>query len=106
VLYFYRPHPTLVVDGNFCGCIFFDPCSEKNKKNSKNIKKFDSTSAFWKNKGEKLKSLIPTSAFWKNQEKIQEKGKFRVICFLCVFFPSSFVFTLLRYVSTRLSQQL
>jgi hypothetical protein len=36
VLYFCRPHPTSVVGANFCGCIFFDPCSEKNiKKNSK-----------------------------------------------------------------------
>jgi hypothetical protein len=50
--------------------------------------------------------LIPTGAFWKNQEKIQEKGKIRVIFMFCAFFPSSFVFTLLRYVSTRLSQQL
>jgi hypothetical protein len=32
VLYFCRPHPTLVVGANFCGCIFFDPCSEKNMK--------------------------------------------------------------------------
>jgi hypothetical protein len=42
MLYFYRPHPTLVVGANFCGYIFFDPCSEKNIKNSKKIKKFDS----------------------------------------------------------------
>jgi hypothetical protein len=42
VLYFYRPHPTLVVGANFCGCIFFDPCSEKNIKNSEKIKKIDS----------------------------------------------------------------
>jgi hypothetical protein len=34
VLYFCRPHPTLVVGVNFCGCIFCDPCSEKNIKNS------------------------------------------------------------------------
>jgi hypothetical protein len=68
---------------------FFDPCSEKSIKKVK-----------------KLKSLIPTSAFWKNQGKIQEKGKIRVICLFCAFFPSYFVFTLLRYVSTRLSQQL
>jgi hypothetical protein len=39
VLYFCRPHPTSVVGANFCGCIFFDPCSEKNIKNSKKIKK-------------------------------------------------------------------
>jgi hypothetical protein len=32
VLYFCRPHPTSVVGANFCGCIFFDPCSEKNIK--------------------------------------------------------------------------
>jgi hypothetical protein len=50
--------------------------------------------------------MIPTSAFWKNQGKIQEKGKIQVICLFCAFFPMSFVFTLLRYVSTRLSQQL
>jgi hypothetical protein len=31
VLYFWRPHPTSVVGANFCGCIFFDPYSEKNK---------------------------------------------------------------------------
>jgi hypothetical protein len=42
VLYFCRPHPTLVVGANFCGCIFFDPCLEKNKKNGEKIKKFDS----------------------------------------------------------------
>jgi hypothetical protein len=90
VLYFYRPHPTSVVGANFCGCIFFDPCPEKILKNSEKIKK----------------GLIPTSAFWKNQEKIQKKGKIRVFCLLCVFFPSSFVFSLLRYVSICLSQQL
>jgi hypothetical protein len=39
VLYFCRPHPTLVVGANFYGCIFFDPCSEKNMKNSEKIKK-------------------------------------------------------------------
>jgi hypothetical protein len=39
VLYFYRPHPTSVVGANFCGCIFFYPCSEKI---IKKIKKFDS----------------------------------------------------------------
>jgi hypothetical protein len=54
----------------------------------------------------KFKSLIPTIAFWKNQGKIQEKGKFWVICLFCAFFPPSFVVTLLRYVSTCLSQQL
>jgi hypothetical protein len=32
VLYFCRPHATLVVGANFCGSIFFDPCSEKNIK--------------------------------------------------------------------------
>jgi hypothetical protein len=32
MLYFYRPHPTSVVGANFCGCFFFDRCSEKNKK--------------------------------------------------------------------------
>jgi hypothetical protein len=53
-----------------------------------------------------MKSLIPTGAFLKNQEKILEKEKNRVICLFCAFFQSSFVFTLLRYVSTRLSQQL
>jgi hypothetical protein len=90
MLYSCRPHPTSVVGVNFCGGIFFDPCSEKNKKNSE----------------KKLKSLIPTIAFWKNQGKIQEKGKFRVISLLYAFFPPSFVITLLRYVSTCLSQQL
>jgi hypothetical protein len=40
MLYFYRPHPSSVIGGNFCGCIFCDPCSEKNiKKNSEKIKK-------------------------------------------------------------------
>jgi hypothetical protein len=68
---------------------FIDPCSEKNIKN-----------------GEKIKNLIPTSAFWKKQGKIQEKGKIRAICLFCEFFPSSFVFNLLHYVSTRLSQHL
>jgi hypothetical protein len=35
VLFFCRPHPSSVVGANFCGCIFCDPCSEKNiKKNS------------------------------------------------------------------------
>jgi hypothetical protein len=59
LLYFCRPHPTSVVGANFCGCIFFDPCSEKNiKKNSK-----------------KIKSLIPTSAFWEILGKIQKKEK-------------------------------
>jgi hypothetical protein len=29
VVYFCTPHPTSVVGANFCGCIFFDPCSEK-----------------------------------------------------------------------------
>jgi hypothetical protein len=42
VLFFCRPHPTSVVGANFCGCIFCDPCSEKNIKNSEKIKKFDS----------------------------------------------------------------
>jgi hypothetical protein len=32
VLFFCRPHPTSVVGANFCGCIFCDPCSEKNIK--------------------------------------------------------------------------
>jgi hypothetical protein len=32
MLYFCRPHPTSVVGANFCGCFFFEPCSEKNKK--------------------------------------------------------------------------
>jgi hypothetical protein len=32
VLYFCRPHTTSVVGANFCGCIFFHPCSERNKK--------------------------------------------------------------------------
>jgi hypothetical protein len=32
VPYFCRPHPTSVVGASFCGCFFFDPCSEKNKK--------------------------------------------------------------------------
>jgi hypothetical protein len=49
---------------------------------------------------------MPTGAFWKNFGKIQEKGKIRVIYLFGAFFPSFFVFTLLRYVSTRLSQQL
>jgi hypothetical protein len=39
VLYFCRPHPSSVIGVNFCGCIFFDPCSEKNKKNGEKIKK-------------------------------------------------------------------
>jgi hypothetical protein len=39
VLYFCRPHPTSVVGANFCGCIFFDPCSEKIIKNSEKNKK-------------------------------------------------------------------
>jgi hypothetical protein len=60
MLYFCRPHPTSVIGANFFGCIFCDPCSEKNIKNSEKNKK---------------KSLIPTSAFWKNLGKIQEKGK-------------------------------
>jgi hypothetical protein len=34
VLYFCRPHPTSAVGANFCGCIYFDPCSVKNIKNS------------------------------------------------------------------------
>jgi hypothetical protein len=59
VLYFCRPHPISAVGANFCGCIFFYPCSEKN------IKKIV----------KKLKSLIPTSAFWKIPGKIQKKGK-------------------------------
>jgi hypothetical protein len=43
VVYFCRPHPTSVVGANFCGCIFFDPCSEKIiKKNSEKINKFHS----------------------------------------------------------------
>jgi hypothetical protein len=75
---------------NFCGCIFFDPCSEKNKKNGEKIKKV------W---------FLPVS-FGKKQGKIQEKGKFTVSCVFRALFPSSFVFTLLRYVSTCLSQQL
>jgi hypothetical protein len=32
VLYFCRPHPISVVGVNFCGCVFFYPCSEKNIK--------------------------------------------------------------------------
>jgi hypothetical protein len=32
VIFFCRPHPTSVVGANFCGCIFCDPCSEKNIK--------------------------------------------------------------------------
>jgi hypothetical protein len=39
VLYFYRSHPTSVIGANFCGCIFCDPCSEKNIKNCEKIKK-------------------------------------------------------------------
>jgi hypothetical protein len=35
VLYFCRPHPTSALGANFCGCIFVDPCSEKNKKIAK-----------------------------------------------------------------------
>jgi hypothetical protein len=90
VLYFCRPHSTSVVGANLCGCIFFYPCSEKNIKNSE----------------KKKKKLIPTSAFWKIPGKIQEKEKIRNICLFCEFFPSSFVLTLLRYVSIRLSQHL
>jgi hypothetical protein len=41
MLYFCRPHPTSAVGANFCGCIFFGPCSEKNKKIVKKNKKFD-----------------------------------------------------------------
>jgi hypothetical protein len=41
MLYFCRPHPTSIVGANFCGCIFFGPCSEKNKKIVKKNKKFD-----------------------------------------------------------------
>jgi hypothetical protein len=42
VLYFCRLHPTSVVGANFCGCIFFYPCLEKNikkiaKKNKKKV---------------------------------------------------------------------
>jgi hypothetical protein len=59
MLYFCRTHPTSVVGANFCGCIFFDPCSDKI------IKKIV----------KKIKSLIPTSAFWKNQGKILKKEK-------------------------------
>jgi hypothetical protein len=51
MLYFCRPHPASVLGANFCGCIFFGPCSEKIIK--KVVKK--------------IKSLIPTSAFWENQ---------------------------------------
>jgi hypothetical protein len=90
VLYFCRPHPTSIVGANFCVRIFFYPCSEKK------IKKIE----------KKFKILIPTRAFRKNLGKIQEKGKIQAICLFCEFFPSSFVFTLLRYVSTRLSQHL
>jgi hypothetical protein len=89
VLYFYRPHSTSVVGANFCGCIFFYPCSEKIIKNSEKIKKFDS---YW--------------CLFEKSGKNQDKGKNCVICLFCAFFPSSFVFTLLRYVSTRLSQPL
>jgi hypothetical protein len=32
VLYFCILHPTSVIGANFYGCIFFDPCSEKNIK--------------------------------------------------------------------------
>jgi hypothetical protein len=39
VLYFCGPHQTSVVGANFCGCIFFDPCSEKNIRNSEKNKK-------------------------------------------------------------------
>jgi len=46
VLFFCRPHNTSVVGANFCGSIFCDPCSEKNKK-----------------------KLIPTSTFWKKKKK-------------------------------------
>jgi hypothetical protein len=42
VLYLCRPHLTSVVGANFWGCIIFDPCLEKNKKNSEKLKKFDS----------------------------------------------------------------
>jgi hypothetical protein len=42
VLFFCRQHPTSVVGANFYGCIFCDPCSEKNIKNNEKIKKFDS----------------------------------------------------------------
>jgi hypothetical protein len=90
VMYFCRPHPTSVVGANFCGCIFFDPCSEKNiKKIVKKTIKFDS---YW--------CLLEKSG------KNSGKRKFQAICLFCEFFQSSFVFTLLRYVSTRLSQHL
>jgi hypothetical protein len=32
LLNFYRPHLISVVVANFCGYIFYDPCSEKNIK--------------------------------------------------------------------------
>jgi hypothetical protein len=51
VLYFCRPHPTSVVGANFCGCIFFDPRSEKNVKNSEKIKKIDSYYCLLENSG-------------------------------------------------------
>jgi hypothetical protein len=63
VLYICRPHPTSVVGANFCGCIFFYPCSEKIIKKSEKNKIF----------------LIPTSAFWKNQKKFRKKEKSRLL---------------------------
>jgi hypothetical protein len=59
VVYFCRPHPTSVVGANFCGCIFFDPCSEKI------IKKL------WKNKKVWFR-LVP---FGKIREKFRKKEK-------------------------------
>jgi hypothetical protein len=61
VLYFYRPHSTSVVGANFCGCIFFYPCSEKIIKNSEKIKKFDSYWCLFEKSGknqEKEKTVL------------------------------------------------
>jgi hypothetical protein len=62
VLYFCRPHPNSVVGANFCGCIFFDPCSEKIIKKSEKIKKFDCycclLEKLGKNSGKRKKSVL------------------------------------------------
>jgi hypothetical protein len=63
VLYFCRPHPTLVVGANFCGCIFFYSFSEKNIKNSEKIKK-------------KLILLVPFEKFRKKFKKKEKSGLF------------------------------
>jgi hypothetical protein len=70
VLYFCRSHSTSVIGANFCGCIFCDPCSEKNIKNSKKYKKV------WF-------LHVPIG---KIREKFSKKEKFRLFaCSVCSF---------------------